>query len=70
MHKLGAGLRVPSLRVNDLAEALTKATTSRIMKEKAALVGDKIRQEDGVHTAIHAIFTYLPRAGRDRTSLH
>ena len=37
--------------------------------EKAALVGDKIRQEDGVHSAIHAIITYLPRAGRDRSSL-
>ena len=39
------------------------------MMEKAALVGDKIRQEDGVHSAIHAIITYLPRAGRDRSSL-
>lgn len=43
VQKLGAGLRVASLRVNDLAEALTKATTSRIMKEKAAGVGEKIR---------------------------
>jgi len=34
---------VPSLRVGDLADALTKATNSRIMKEKAALVGEKIR---------------------------
>lgn len=69
VHKLGAGLKVPNLRVNELADALTIATTSRIMKEKAASVGEKIRAEDGVHNAIYAIYTYLPRASRDRASL-
>jgi len=69
VHKLGAGLKVPNLRVNELADALTKATTNRVMKEKAASVGEKIRAEDGVHAAIHAIYTYLPRASRDRASL-
>ncbi|KAG6903130.1 hypothetical protein C0995_004677 [Termitomyces sp. Mi166 len=88
VHRLGAGLRVPSLRVSDLVHALTKATTDSVMKEKAAAVGEKIRsvslslllatfergvnsclQEDGVRTAIHTIYTYLPRAARDRTSL-
>lgn len=39
------------------------------MKEKAAAVGEKIRAEDGVRTAIRAIYTYLPRASRDRTLL-
>ena len=29
VQKLGAGLKVPSLSVHDLASALTKATTSR-----------------------------------------
>jgi sterol 3beta-glucosyltransferase len=29
VQKLGAGLKVPSLSVNDLASALTKATTNR-----------------------------------------
>jgi len=69
VHKLGAGLKVPNLRVNDLADALSKATTNRLMKEKAANVGEKIRAEDGVHAAIHAIYTYLPRASQDRASL-
>ncbi|KAG6891346.1 hypothetical protein C0992_008461 [Termitomyces sp. T32_za158] len=69
VNRLGAGLRVSSLRVSDLAHALTKATTSSVMKEKAAAVGEKIRSEDGVRTAIHTIYTYLPRAARDRTSL-
>lgn len=69
VQKLGAGLRVPSLRVSDLSDALIKATTSITMKEKAAAVGERIRSEDGVRTAIHTIYTYLPRASLDRTSL-
>ncbi|KAJ7675882.1 glycosyltransferase family 1 protein [Mycena polygramma] len=62
VQKLGAGLRVPSLHAHDFSEALIKATTSRVMKEKAAAVGEKIRAEDGVHTAIHTIYTYLEHA--------
>ncbi|KAF8073827.1 glycosyltransferase family 1 protein, partial [Lyophyllum atratum] len=68
VQKLGAGMRVRSLRVSDLADALTKATRSPSMKEKAAAVGEMIRSEDGVHTAIHTIYTYLPRAARNRIS--
>ncbi|KAJ7069825.1 glycosyltransferase family 1 protein [Mycena amicta] len=62
VQQLGAGLRVHSLHSHDLAEALVTATTSRVMKEKAAAVGEKIRAEDGVHTAIHYIYTYLDHA--------
>ncbi|KAF7291557.1 Glycosyltransferase family 1 protein [Mycena chlorophos] len=62
VQTLGAGLRVHSLHVNDLADALTTATTDRVMKEKAAAVGEKIRAEDGVHTAIHTIYTYMEHA--------
>ncbi|KAI0074052.1 UDP-Glycosyltransferase/glycogen phosphorylase, partial [Panus rudis PR-1116 ss-1] len=64
VQRLGAGLRIPSLRVNDVADALVKATTDRIMKEKAAIAGEKIRSEDGVDNAIQFIATYLPRAIR------
>ncbi|KAF5314999.1 hypothetical protein D9619_007125 [Psilocybe cf. subviscida] len=69
VQKLGAGLRVPSLHASDLSDALIKATRSEVMKAKAASVGEQIRQENGVHTSIHAIYTYLHRAGQDRTSL-
>ncbi|KAF5382484.1 hypothetical protein D9615_002991 [Tricholomella constricta] len=69
VQRLGAGLRVLSMRVSDLTHALTKATTSPAMKAKAAAVGERIRAEDGVHTAIHTIYTYLPRAARNRTAL-
>lgn len=59
--------------------------TFSVMKDKAVSVGEKIRnvsllctavkhrltllQEDGVHTAIHALYTYMDRASRNRTSL-
>ncbi|KAF8756555.1 Glycosyltransferase family 28 N-terminal domain [Rhizoctonia solani] len=58
--KLGAGLRVSSLSSSDLADALRRAVSDRIMKEKAAAVGEKIRSENGVANAIRAIYTYLP----------
>ncbi|KAG9088898.1 hypothetical protein FS749_001773 [Ceratobasidium sp. UAMH 11750] len=67
--KLGAGLRVSSLSSSDLADALKRAVSDRIMKEKAAAVGEKIRSENGVSNAIRAIYTYLHRAGLDRTTL-
>lgn len=44
IHKLGAGLKVSSLRVGELSDALVKATTDRVMKEKAARVGERIRE--------------------------
>ncbi|CAE6528266.1 unnamed protein product [Rhizoctonia solani] len=67
--KLGAGLRVSSLSSSDLADALKRAVSDRVMKEKAAAVGEKIRSENGVANAIRAIYTYLPRAAQDRTTL-
>ncbi len=41
--KLGAGLKVGSTSVDDIAAALSKATTDVVMKERAAKVGEKIR---------------------------
>ncbi|KAI0250755.1 hypothetical protein BJV78DRAFT_1127542 [Lactifluus subvellereus] len=69
VQKLGAGLKVNSLHSTEVANALKRATTDRIMKEKAASVGERIRSENGVRTAIEQIYTYLPRAGRDRRTL-
>ncbi|KAH9480450.1 Sterol 3-beta-glucosyltransferase [Psilocybe cubensis] len=66
---LGAGLKVSSLHSNALAAAMVKATTDRAMKAKAASVGEAIRKEDGVHTAIYTIYTYLHRASLNRASL-
>ncbi|KAF5389258.1 hypothetical protein D9757_003518 [Collybiopsis confluens] len=69
VQKLGAGSKISSLRASEVANALIKATTDRIMKEKAVLVGERIRSEDGVRNAIRTIYTYIPRASRDRSLL-
>ncbi|THG98495.1 hypothetical protein EW026_g3693 [Hermanssonia centrifuga] len=52
VHKLGAGMRVPSLRVADLSDALIKATTDRVMKEKASIVGQRVRTVSGLTISI------------------
>ncbi len=62
--KLGAGLRVSSLSVSDISGALKKAANDRIMAEKAAQVGERIRAEDGVHNAIAFMNSNLGRARR------
>lgn len=69
MSKLEVGLKVSSLRSDDIAEALTKATTSKMMIEKAARVGDRIRSENGVDNALQAIHYNIIRAGNDRKKL-
>lgn len=61
VQKLGVGLRVPSLHVNDLVAALKRATSDSSMKERAALVKERIREENGVHTAVYTIYSYLSR---------
>lgn len=64
LQKLGAGARIGSLDSDDIAEALKKATTDRIMKEKAADVGTSIRAEDGVRNAISFIESHLESSKR------
>jgi len=64
-----ANFGVASLRVPDLVEALVKATTDEVMKERASALGERIASENGVHTAIHSIHTYLDRASQDRAYL-
>lgn len=67
--KLEVGLKVSSLRSDDIAEALTKATTNRVMIEKAARVGERIRAERGTENALQSIHYNIIRAGGDRTKL-
>ncbi|KAK8854734.1 hypothetical protein IAR55_003473 [Kwoniella newhampshirensis] len=67
--KLEVGIKVPSLRSDDIAVALIKATTDRVMMEKAARIGERIRSENGVNTAVIAIQNNLARAGADRRKM-
>ena len=58
-----------SLGCDDVSEALTRATTSKVMIEKAARVGERIRSENGVENALQAIHHNIVRAGNDRSKL-
>jgi len=67
--KLEVGLKVSSLRTEDIASALIKATQDKVMIEKAARVGAKIRAENGVDNALQAIHYNIVRAASDRTKI-
>ncbi|CAO1626329.1 unnamed protein product [Sympodiomycopsis kandeliae] len=64
VQKLGAGLKVNSLDIDEIAEALSTAAADRIMVEKAADVGARIRAEDGVENAISFLNSRLSSAKR------
>ncbi len=64
VQKLGAGARVNGLGVNDFTDALKAAALDRVMVEKAQGVGEKIRTEDGVATAIEFLYKNIPLANR------
>jgi sterol 3beta-glucosyltransferase len=50
--RLGAGLKIDSLSVNTLSEAFIKATSDRIIKEKAEQIKEQIQAEDGPSRAV------------------
>lgn len=64
--KLEVGMKVASLHSSDIADALKKATTSQVMIEKAARIGERIRSESGVDAAVQTIHYQIIRAARDR----
>ena len=69
MTKLGAGLKLGSLRSDDITSALKEATTSKVMIEKAARVGQRIRAENGVENALETISYNISRAAEDRRTM-
>jgi hypothetical protein len=50
--ELGVGVGIRRLEVDALAAALTRITTDERMLARANIIGEKIRAEDGVGTAI------------------
>ncbi|KAK6363189.1 Sterol 3-beta-glucosyltransferase [Orbilia blumenaviensis] len=56
VEDLGVGVCLKKLNVKTLAEAMWLATNSTRMIEKARKLGENIQAEDGVHTAIQAIY--------------
>jgi hypothetical protein len=62
VRELGAGTRtIPRSRLtaDNLAAAITEATTNCAMQEKAAELGAKITTEDGVSEAVSTIREFL-----------
>ncbi|MBW0500544.1 hypothetical protein O181_040259 [Austropuccinia psidii MF-1] len=59
VSKLGAGIKIDSLTTPVLREAFKKATSDRIMKEKAIQVKERIQIEDGPSRAVQFIYKYL-----------
>ncbi|CED84947.1 UDP-glucuronosyl and UDP-glucosyl transferase [Phaffia rhodozyma] len=63
--KLNVGARVTTLSGSDLTNALIKVTRDEAVIEAAGKIGERIRAENGVATAIEYLYSYLDRA-RDR----
>ncbi|KAI0768591.1 hypothetical protein BD413DRAFT_563204 [Trametes elegans] len=62
VEALGIGAAVRKLTVESLAHALRDATTNQKQIERARVVGEQIRAENGVATAIEAIYRDLEYA--------
>ncbi|KAI8995413.1 hypothetical protein BD414DRAFT_435240 [Trametes punicea] len=62
VEALGVGAAVRKLTVESLAQALREATTNVKQIERARIVGEQIRAENGVATAIEAIYRDLEYA--------
>ncbi|KAL7285750.1 hypothetical protein ACG7TL_000859 [Trametes sanguinea] len=56
VEALGVGTAVRKMTVDSLAQALREATTNEKQIERARIVGQQIRAENGVATAIEAIY--------------
>ncbi|ORZ10431.1 hypothetical protein BCR42DRAFT_422365 [Absidia repens] len=66
VEEMGAGLCVKQLSVESLSAALRVVTTDESMLKTANIVGEKIRTETGVETAIQCIYRDMDIA-RERT---
>ncbi|KAI0662529.1 hypothetical protein C8Q70DRAFT_909134 [Cubamyces menziesii] len=62
VEALGVGTAVRKLTVESLSQALRDATTNQKQIERARVVGEQIRAENGVATAIEAIYRDLEYA--------
>ena len=62
VEDIGVGIALKKLNSQTLAEALKVATTNKTMKDRAELIKKKISKEDGIKTAISAIYNELEYA--------
>lgn len=59
VQELGVGVCIRKLTVKGLAAALVQVTTDEKMKEHARVLGEAIRKEDGIQTAVNCIYRDL-----------
>ncbi|CCH45812.1 sterol 3beta-glucosyltransferase [Wickerhamomyces ciferrii] len=62
VEDIGAGIGLKKLNVKTLSKALKEATTNIRMINKAKIIGEKIRKENGVTNAIETIYRELEYA--------
>ncbi|CAI4046323.1 sterol 3-beta-glucosyltransferase SKDI_12G2250 [Saccharomyces kudriavzevii IFO 1802] len=62
VEDIGVGIALKKLNSQTLADALKVVTTNKIMKDRAGLIKKKISKEDGIKTAISAIYNELEYA--------
>ena len=72
VHKLGTGTQpIPQKKVNaeKLAKAIQIATKDENLKNKAKIIGEKIRSDNGVGNAIEAFYQHLPKKLKQKVGL-
>lgn len=70
VEDLGCGVALKLLESKHMAKALKEVTTNKRIIEKAKLVGEKIRSENGVQNAINAIYMLMDYATKLSVSKH
>lgn len=70
VEDLGCGVALKSLESKHMAKALREITTNKRIIEKAKVVGEKIRSENGVQNAINAIYVLMDYATKLSISKH
>ncbi len=64
IHSFGVGPKPflqKKLTAQSLANAITQAVTDKDIQQRAALLGEKIRAEDGVARAVEIVNNYINR---------
>ena len=64
VHHLGCGpqpIPFPKLNIDNLVEAIDRAVSDAALRQNAGVLGDKLKNEDGVGKAVHMIQAFLER---------
>lgn len=62
VEDLGVGMHLKKVTAHQLSKALWLATNDERMRKQASLLGEAIRAENGVDTAIYTLYSNLARA--------